>query len=283
MIRKVAQKVRHLPGLEKVEGLWKFLRGPYQRVLNACGGVNVCIGGEATVRMPAEYAGVNWEDYEPETMSVFRDWVVQHPNGCVLDVGSSVGIFSLVALSRSPHCRVVAFDSDPPSLAALRRLCRFVSGDRLQVVRGFVADAGRGERGHDLQDAAARTQRLLADTAPQANLESMTFTCLSHENTADIPVYTLDELLGESDTAAGPFLLKCDVEGAELLVLRGAERFLQRAAPYILLSVHPPTLPEYGHTKDDVRNFLHRLGYGISLVAVDHEEHWWCPRDAKRS
>ena len=158
MIRKVAQKVRHLPGLEKAEGLWNCLRSPYHRVLNACGGVNVCIGGAATVRMPAEYAGVNWEDYGPETIRVFRDWVVRHPNGCVLDVGSSVGIFSLVALSGSPHCRVVAFDSDPPSLAALRKLCRFVSGDRLQVVRGFVADTGRGERGRDLPDAAAQTQ-----------------------------------------------------------------------------------------------------------------------------
>jgi len=277
-MRSIAQKVRHLPGLEKAEGLWRCLRGPYHRVLNACGGVNVCVGGVAAVRMPAEYAGVNWEDYEPETMRVFGEWVTAHPNGCVLDVGSSVGIFSLVALSISPHCRVVAFDSDPPSLAALRRLCRFVSGDRLQVVRGFVADAGRGERGRHLPDAVARTHRLLDDTAPQANLESMTFTCLGHENTDDIPAYTLDELFGNAGPEDGKYLLKCDVEGAELLVLQGAEVFLRTASPDLLLSVHPPTLPQYGHSKDDLKNFLVGLGYGISIIAVDHEEHWWCVR-----
>ena len=63
MIRKIAQKIRHFPGLEKHDSLWKILRGPYHRLLNARGGVVVSIGGVADVRMPAEYAGTNWEAY----------------------------------------------------------------------------------------------------------------------------------------------------------------------------------------------------------------------------
>jgi FkbM family methyltransferase len=277
MLRTIAQKIRHLPGLERAEGLWSALRGPYQKLLDARGGAEVRVGGCTKVRMPAEYAGVNWEDYEPENVKVFTEWVAANPESLVLDIGSSVGIFSLLALSTSRRCRVVAFDSDPPSLAALRRLCRFVSGDRLQVVRGFVADIGRGERGRDLADAAAKTNKLLADIAPQANLESMTFTCLSHENTGDIPAYTLDELFAGDGAPAGKCLVKCDVEGAELLVLRGAERFLRGASPALLLSVHRPhMLAEYGHTQDEVKTFLQGLGYQIRVVAVDHEEHWWC-------
>ena len=110
----------------------------------------------------------------------------------------------------------------------------------------------------------------------------MTFTCLRDKNTADISSYTLDELLGDSAPAAAAFLLKCDVEGAEFLVLQGAKHFLSNASPDLLLSVHPPTLPEYGHTKDDVRNFLLGLGYQIEFVAVDHEEHWLCTREVAR-
>jgi FkbM family methyltransferase len=281
MLRTIAQKIRHLPGLERAEGLWSALRGPYQKLLNARGGAEVRVGGYAKVRMPAEYAGVNWEDYEPENVKVFTEWVTANPETLVLDIGSSVGIFSLLALSTSPRCRVVAFDSDPPSLAALRKLCRFVSGDRLQVVRGFVADAGRGERGRDLADAAAQTNILLADIAPQTNLESMTFTCLSHDNTGDIPAYTLDELFAGTVAPAEKCLVKCDVEGAELLVLRGAEGFLRVASPALLLSVHQPSmLAEYGHTQEEVRKFLEALDYRIEVVAIDHEEHWWCEAKA---
>jgi FkbM family methyltransferase len=282
VLRKIAQRIRHFPGLEKVEGLWSALRGPYRKLLNAGGGAEILIGGVAKVRMPAEYAGVNWEDYEPDTIRVFRDWVAAHPKGCVLDVGSSVGIFTLVALTTSPHCCVVAFDADLPSLAALRKLCRYVAAGRLQVVRGFVAEKGRGIRGRDLADAAARTEKLLAETAPKDNLESMTFTCLSHENTSDIPSYTLDEVFGNTGASDGGSLLKCDVEGAELLVLRGSRNYLRKHKPNLLLSVHPPALPEYGHSKEDVRKFLEEAAYSLEVIAVDHEEHWWCvPRTKK--
>jgi len=74
-------------------------------------------------------------------------------------------------------------------------------------------------------------------------------------------------------------LIKCDVEGAELLVLRGAHKLLARSAPDILLSVHPRALEtEYGGSIIDLRNFLHAAGYEVRLLAVDHEEHWWCSR-----
>ena len=76
--------------------------------------------------------------------------------------------------------------------------------------------------------------------------------------------------------ASRPILLKCDVEGAEVLVLLGAEQFLQRTMPSLLISVHPLALPEYGHSVADVRNFLEKLNYSVSVIAVDHEEHWWC-------
>ncbi len=59
-------------------------------------------------------------------------------------------------------------------------------------------------------------------------------------------------------------------------MLEGARRLLQRNAPPLLLSVHPPALPFYGGTVDAVRNFLVELGYEIDILAVDHEEHWWC-------
>lgn len=50
-----------------------------------------------------------------------------------------------------------------------------------------------------------------------------------------IPTVTVDELVEESGSA-GPFLLKADVQGAELDVLRGARKTL-RATDYVLLEV----------------------------------------------
>jgi hypothetical protein len=66
------------------------------------------------------------------------------------------------------------------------------------------------------------------------------------------------------------------VEGAELLVLRGAKRLLAERRPALLLSVHPWALPANGGTKEDLLSFLSDQGYVVEVIAVDHEEHWWC-------
>jgi hypothetical protein len=68
------------------------------------------------------------------------------------------------------------------------------------------------------------------------------------------------------------------LERAEWLwaAARGGEALLRRAHPHLLLSVHPPALPGYGHSKAEVEAFLRRLGYDLRCLAVDHEEHWWC-------
>src|SRR4029077_12887077 len=86
----------------------------------------------------------------------------------------------------------------------------------------------------------------------------------------------LDDLFANNVPEKRPILIKCDVEGAELLVLLGGETLLRRVHPDLLLSIHPTALPSYGHSKNEIEGFLKHLGYEIRCLAVDHEEHWWC-------
>ena len=51
-----------------------------------------------------------------------------------------------------------------------------------------------------------------------------------------------------------------DVEGAELLVLRGAQKLLREHQPTLFLEIHSPELAR------DCRNFLEGLGYKIEVV-----------------
>jgi len=67
-------------------------------------------------------------------------WAKAHPSGIILDIGCSVGTFSLVALFADPSVELIAFGSDLSSLAVTLRLCRFASGDRLRLVRALLTD-----------------------------------------------------------------------------------------------------------------------------------------------
>lgn len=275
--RLVAKRVRHLPIIRNAEGLWSIFRKPYLKLLNAGHkGVPVHITGQIWVRLPAEYTTTAWEDYEPETMTAFVDWLRRHPGGQVLDVGSSVGIFSAVALCTGDDVNVTAFDSDLNSLAALRRHCQHAQGEQIQLVWGFLGDSG--DVVQSLAAAVSETEQVLRDRAPSGDIGTTQYVCLDSCNDRTIPCRRLDDLLQNAESDSRPLLIKCDVEGAELLVLSGAEKTLKRSDACLLLSVHPPALPSYGHSVEDVRSYLREAGYTISVLGIDHEEHWWCEK-----
>lgn len=273
--RSAARRIRHLPGIRRIEGLWRVFRKPYHWLLNSGGGgVEVVVGGKSAIRMPAEFAGGDWEQFEPETIDIFARWVRRHPGGLVLDVGSSLGIFSAVALFADSRVEVVAFDSDLASLAAARRVCEHASGKRLRLVYGFLGQTATESK--PLAAAVTATDVALQRSGVRGDIGTTRFVCLTDPDVSAIPCRRLDDLFPAEIVERRPLLIKCDVEGAELLVLSGAENLLRRARPDLLLSVHPPALPGYGHSREGVREFLEGTGYDIRCVAVDHEEHWWC-------
>src|SRR5579871_6983144 len=271
-LRRIAQQIRHQPGLERAEWLWSALRRPYHKLLDLRGaGVDIAVGGIANVRMPTEFVGGAWEQFEPASVAAYWRWLREHPRGIVLDIGCSIGIYSLVALFAADRVSVVAFDSDPASLRAARRMTKYASGDRLRLVLGFVASDAT-ECG-PLADAVATTAGLIEEAAPHP--DATRFVCIGDPAAADLPRRRLDDLF-PSGFDGRACLIKCDVEGAEQLVLSGATALLSRHRPDLLLSVHPAELADYGHSKDGLRGFLAQSGYEATTIAVDHEEHWWC-------
>jgi FkbM family methyltransferase len=279
-LRSFARAIRHAPGIRHADWLWNRLRPTYHAILNRDRrGVAVTIGGSLAVRMPAEFAGLGYENYEVECVRALSDWVRAHPEGTLLDIGCSIAVFSLAGLTLSPALQVFAFDADLASLKATWRLCEPTGASRLRLVHGLLTESHASAR--TLDDAISRTSEALRAAPGNGDPKSITYVYLDRQAVdGPIPRHSLDGLLTGALEAGRPTLLKCDVEGAELLVLRGARHVLSSSAPQLILSVHPGLLPAFGHTVDDVRSFLLEVGYGIRVLAVDHEEHWWCERSA---
>jgi len=236
-------------------------------------GVEVDISG-MRVRVPAYFFGGGRSGYELASVERFRAWLSTHPSGLVIDVGCSVSTYGVIALCSSPTTGVIAIDPDFASLVWTRYLCSKVqSPERLRLVHGFViADPARPQ---DTTAASAAVDEELRLRSPSPYGMATRYQDGTDPEAKLVPRHSIDALL-DGQECPGGLLLKVDVEGNEVGVLKGAARVLSRIRPALLLSVHP----QFGVDTSELRRLLQDEGYTAEHFATDHEEHWWCsPRE----
>jgi FkbM family methyltransferase len=146
----------------------------------------------------------------------------------VWDIGANVGVFTFAAAAMSgPNGKLLAVEADA-WLAVLLQRSRMLQpnlGYSIDVLCTAVSDedsiltfqiAERGRMANSLEKSGQRE--------PAGGVRY----------SQPVPSYTLDSLL---DHFAHPKILKIDVEGAELLVLRGSTRLLDVVRPIIYIEV----------------------------------------------
>ena len=157
----------------------------------------------------------------------------------VYDVGANVGIYSLLAsLCVGPSGAVYAFE---PLERNLKYLRRHISLNNLQ---NCIL----------LETAVSSTEGVLPFSAMAWN---SSMARLSPDGEILVPSTTLDACIYGERRLRPPNIMKIDVEGAELEVLRGAVRCLAEFHPTIFMEIHGTQL----HA--DCRAFLRGLGYHI--------------------
>lgn len=274
-LRHIARQIRHHPWLRKANFLWDGLRPLWHRLQDPTGrGVNVRLGNH-DIRVPPELIATNpdWSAYEYPTFSRLSAWLEANPNATMLDIGSSFGVFSTFFLQASPATRVIAFDSNDHALRAMEAVVPSGCHPRMQRVIGLLGEEHKSNQ--SLSAAIASTLDLLPDAAPRKAISLSTFVCFDAAEAPLLPWHSVDGLWQNVEKPSAPFLLKCDVEGAEYMVLKGAVAFIQQHQPAIFLSVHPQFLPRFGHDVPQIKTLLTELGYEWFCYDVDHEEHWF--------
>ena len=287
VIHFLARTVRHAPGLKNLKSLWNKVRPLYHCLLNPFGkGVKVHIPGPVQVRLSPAYLNyIDWEHYEEETLQKYVAYLRERPQAGVVDLGCSIGVFTLAALEVSRSISVVAWDADTASVASLFDICKYApSLDRVHPVVGYCSSQATHRSSWDaiMQDARQRLASVpRSEAISRAGYQYLKDTNAGQQN--DVPVYSLDHVMqGASLRPKDGWILKCDVEGAEMLVLQGGKEWLQQNKPAILLSVHPTLMQRWNHSSTQVRAFLEELGYHIEIIGAYYnaeEESWWCVVD----
>lgn len=179
--------------------------------------------------------------WEPDEQDVMRR--VVRAGEVVFDVGANFGQHCpLLAELVGPRGCLVAFEPDPSRHAPLSRT---------------VAQRGNGRMlPYTLADETGRRPLFLPEDHAMASLANWTG---GEAESITCELMPLDMLVQRGDVPQ-PDFIKCDVEGGELAVFRGARRTLDRPdAPILLYEANAPAAAAFGQALGAATEFLESL------------------------
>ena len=197
------------------------------------------------------------------------------PAGAVcVDVGANRGVYmAALALLAGPDGRVLAVEPQHGPLRSARALTRGLRLDNVTLCQVGVGDVeGRLSLVVPYRYGMPVYGRSFLADAPE--LGSGDFADFTSARRVEITVTTLDTLVRDHGLARVDFV-KCDIEGAELRMLRGGQKTIEDHRPTLLLEIEDRHVTKYGHEAHDVVGWLAERGYrphvkaGRTLSEVD--------------
>jgi FkbM family methyltransferase len=185
---------------------------------------------------------------EPEVQEALREQL--RPGMIFYDIGANIGFFSLLAARIvGKEGRVAAFEADPEVAGRLRE----------HVARNDFGWITVEEKAVWSEPRTVYFARTDPATSPDRGLGHVV--AAGGGDTIEVSAESLDDY---TRTQPAPDFLKCDVEGAEVEVFRGARRLLKEKRPGIICEMH---------SEENQRVLLEefsQLGYACKPCGTNH-------------
>lgn len=194
----------------------------------------------------------------------------------LLDIGACEGEESIRFSHMFPHAEIHCFEPVPENVRLIRKNLKQYQTRKVHVNECALSDQNGGNTFHlssgeppekfsgDHWNYGNKSGSLLepASDAPM-------FGWIHFNRTTEVACMRLDEYAVKQNLRRIDWM-HLDVQGAELLVLKGAGKFLQRTRAVWLEAMNEP-LYQGQVEREELEQFLKREGF--SLVATDNREH----------
>ncbi len=265
-LKRVTDPLRGTGLMSKYPAL-KLFHNAYKALYNASKPAYIFMRGKKFYLDPEDSleVGRQGEAYEKETADVFKKYIKQ--GNTVIDVGANIGFFTRLAADLvGSKGRVFAFEPNPYFFRVLEKNAQEIHRDNVEVF-----------------------QKALSDRVTTA--EFLTAGVLVHEGSsagAMVEIGAGQKIVVETETLDNFFkttggsvdFLKMDIEGSELLALRGASLMLENNPKLKLVLEFNPRLLKVGGTDPaQFLSFLTERGFvfrdieeGNGLSAITSED-----------
>lgn len=188
---------------------------------------------------------------------------ILHPGDVFYDIGANVGFLTVIAARLvGAQGQVIAFEPVPENAAAVRHNCEINGIANVQVSETAISDE-IGTASLHVAEYAGGSALAAADNMTDDLKGVMT-----------VAVTTVDALIAQRQ-APPPTLVKIDVEGAEINVLRGMRETLSRVRPIVLYEIDDEDAQRLAAKAALCADFLREMGYEIEELEDAYPEIDW--------
>ncbi len=207
------------------------------------------------------YFGLEGSVFE-ELLNILNDQKV------IIDVGVNVGNVLMNMAKICPHAQVVGFEPDAKNFQRAVKNLALNSFTNARIINKGLGDAPAQVKLFKVNKHNAGMNRIL-DSNEQSNEPDMEFDI--------IDIIRLDDFIDEAGLTRVD-LIKIDVEGYELKVLKGAENTLRKFSPELFIELDDDYLRAQNDSAESLILFLTDLGYEIfraeNKVPVDSKTNY---------
>lgn len=243
----------------------RFLRTPikhifrfFLRLITLNRGVKIDLGGQMPVRLDYRFYFNRYETWG----NAHNDGFLKLLETCqgkdvVLDVGAHIGLCALpISKVISPNGKVYAFEPSMGNLTYLQKHIAYNKTQNISVLPFLVGE-------HSKDDVS-----FYESPEPTGMNALIQYKDLPNANWVTRRQISLDDFCQEHNII--PNVIKIDVEGAEVGVLRGARKTIYEHQPTVILSIHPRHLQLMGESIDTLTKIIADMQYNITdMVGQD--------------
>lgn len=191
--------------------------------------------------------------HEPGMSAFLRRSVDVNDGDLLIDIGANIGWYSMLfdRLCRGSDARVLSFEPDPLNHAMLTQNIAMNDATHVRTFQLGLSDNDAGAALHRFSDSNLGRHSLLP---------------INDHGSVDVATARLDDILSMPEFAGRrPRLIKIDIEGFELVALRGAPDTLQHC-PLVILEYSPSYMRLGGIEPVALLHYMRGLGFEAAVL-----------------
>lgn len=195
---------------------------------------------------------LNFGDYEPAELRMMGNFIKK--DSVIIDIGANIGWYSLNLARRVPDGCIIAFEPIPGTFEYLKKNIAVNKITNIKALNFGLSDrAGTLGFYYDPKFTVAASLRNLHGNSKRKKV-------LCRVRRLDDFILTMTPRID---------FIKCDVEGAELFVIKGALEVLKKTKPVMLLEMLRKWSVKFGYHPNEIIDLLEGIGYGCYYVKHD--------------